>query len=294
MNPFIRLAFIALALIGIAVPAVARPLEVVASFSIVGDMVQRVAGDRARVTTLVGPDADAHVFQAGPSEARVVASARLFFVNGLGYDGWTRRLLVSTGSKATLVTVSAGVNPLDRGKGHADPHAWQDVTNAMIYVRNIAAALSAADPQNAAAYTASAKLYLGELESLDVSIRDGIRQVPQGSRRVITTHDAFGYFAQAYGVTFLAPLGISTEEQASAKGVAKLISQIRREKVRAVFVENISDARLITQIARETGTRVGGKLYSDALSSASGPAPSYAAMMRHNARLLTAAMSPAS
>lgn len=288
--------------------AAARPLDVVASFSIIGDMAGRVGGDDVKLTVLIGPDSDAHVFEPTPAQARSVAQADVILQNGLGFEPWLGRLARATGTKARLVVVSRSVVPLsivragqpgdhDHGHSHGpghDPHAWQDVRNAIVYVTNIAAALAAADPANAADYRARAETFSAELRRLDAGIRDSLARIPREQRRVITSHDAFGYFGSAYGITFLSPVGTSTEAQASARGVARLIGQIRREKIRVVFVENISDPRLIAQIARETGASLGAKLYSDALSGPDGPAPDYMAMMRHNTRLLTAAMAKGS
>lgn len=270
-------------------PANAEKLKVVASFSILGDMVARVADERVELTVLVGPDSDAHVFQPSPTQARAVAKARLFITNGLGFDAWASRLLKATKSRAKMI-VAAPINLPDP----RNPHAWQDVRIAITYVENVTGALTAADQVNAAFYELNAATYIQELRALDEAIRLAFAKIPQVRRRVITTHDAFGLLGSAYDIQFLAPLGISTENQASAKGVASLISQIKREKLSAIFVENISDVRLIRQIARETGVSIGGKLYSDALSKADGPASTYVAMMRHNAKLLTAAMAKGS
>jgi zinc/manganese transport system substrate-binding protein len=286
--------------------AAASQLKVVASFSILGDMATRVGGDDMKLTVLIGPDSDTHVFEPTPSHARSIAGADVILFNGLGFEPWLQRLARSSGTRARLVEASKSIAPLamnehEHGHGHAhdhagglDPHAWQNARHALLYVSNIAEAFAAADPANAAAYRARATAYSAELRQLDADIRARIAGVPEARRRVISSHDAFGYFGKAYGVTFLSPLGTSTEAQASAKGVARLIGQIRREKIRVVFVENISDPRLIGQIARETGARMGGRLYSDALSGRSGPAPTYVAMMRHNTRLLTGAMSEGS
>lgn len=286
--------------IAFASPAAAKKLEVVASFSIVGDMVARVGGEDVTVTVLIGPNGDAHTFEPTPAHARALAAADIVFANGLGFEPWLDRLATSANAKAKLVHVTKGLSARafddgDHGHNHAqDPHAWQDARNALIYVANIAQALAAKDPANAARYDARADAYAKDLRALDVDIRARFAAIPSRERRVITSHDAFGYFAAAYGIAFLAPLGTSTETQASAKGVARLITQIRRENIKAVFVENISDPRLIEQIARETGVKIGGKLYSDALSPKDGPAPDYLAMMRHNTALLTAAMASGS
>jgi len=279
------------ALLAGAAPARAERIKVVASFSILGDMAERVGGDRMELRTLAGLDSDAHVFEPTAADARAVARARILLINGLAFDAWAARLAKASGSPAKIVVASDGVKALSRASdGSPDPHAWQDARNALIYVANIASALAAADPSNADAYRANAATYADELRRLDADIRTEIARIPIAGRRVITTHDAFGYFAAAYDVRFSAPLGTSTEQQASAKGVARLIAQIKRENVTAVFVENISDPRLIEQISRETGVKIGGKLYSDALSTTAEPAPTYVAMMRHNVNLLTAAM----
>lgn len=278
-------AFLALFVaILLTAPAAAAKLKVVVTFSILGDMVEHVAGDNAEITTLVGPDADAHVFEPTPGDARAVKAASLVFANGRSFDSWIARLMKSTGTQARLVAVAERVGRT------RDPHVWQSPANAIICVEAIQNVLVAADTANAAAYKANAAAYTAELKALDAELRAAFAKIPKTQRRVITTHDAFGFLAAAYAVAFVAPLGISTEEQPSAKGIARLIAQIRRERIKAVFVENISDPRLIEQIARETGVKIGGKLYSDALSTKAGPAPTYVAMMRHNAKLLTAAM----
>lgn len=296
----IRAALLLLAILALAPQAAAKKLEVVASFSILGDMVARVGAEDVTVTVLIGPNGDAHTFEPTPAHARSLAAADIVFANGLGFEPWLDRLAKSANAKAKVVSVSKGISTRDfddHGHGHShaqDPHAWQDARNALVYVANIATALAAKDPVNAARHRARAEAYAKELRTLDTDIRASFASIPKGKRRVITSHDAFGYFAAAYGVEFLAPLGTSTEAQASAKGVARLIAQIRRENIKAVFVENISDPRLIEQIARETGVKIGGKLYSDALSPKDGAAPDYVAMMRHNTRLLTAAMASGS
>ncbi|MEQ1756436.1 MAG: zinc ABC transporter substrate-binding protein [Micropepsaceae bacterium] len=270
-------------------PCAAATLKVVASFSIIGDMTARVGGDDIDLTVLVGPDADVHVFQADPKRARAVASAQLFIANGRGLDAWASRLIKASGSKATLVNLTDAVT----GRP-GDPHAWQDVKNALAYVEALRLALATADPKKAFAYDQRASLLHAELLALERQVRTEFQLIPAVRRKAITTHDAFGFLGQAYGVEFIAPLGISTENQPSAKSVARLITQIRKERITAVFLENIADNRLISQIARETGIALGGRLYSDALSPASGPAASYICMMRHNVRLLTEAMAKGS
>jgi zinc/manganese transport system substrate-binding protein len=284
-----------LGLIGIVLAMAVSParaqdrLDVVASFSIIGDFVRNVGGDRVSVTTLVGPDGDAHVYTPAPADARKVADARLVIVNGLDFEGWLSRLVKSSGRKATIVTATTGIAPRKLGS-HADPHAWQSVANAKAYVANIRDALAAADPAGAETYRGNAQSYLEKLDALDREVRAAVAQIPQDRRKVISTHDAFGYLASAYGIEFVAPLGVSTESEASARDIARIITQIRTQKIPAVFLENISDSRLIRRISAETGARVGGTLYSDSLTDEKGDAPTYIDMVRHNIRALTGAL----
>jgi zinc/manganese transport system substrate-binding protein len=266
-------------------------LNVVASFSILGDFVRNVGGESVNVAVLVGPDSDAHVYAPTPSDAKKVADAKLVFVNGLGFEGWLPRLVKSAGGKATVVTVTAGIAPLRFGS-EADPHAWQSVANAKIYVANIRDALAAAAPGDAEGFKARAAVYLADLDALVREVREGIAKIPEGRRKVISTHNAFGYFAAAYGVEFIAPVGVSTESEASARDIAKIITQIRAARIPAVFLENITDPRLMGRISAETGARVGGTLYSDSLTGEKGDSPTYIAMVRHNIKALTSALSP--
>jgi zinc/manganese transport system substrate-binding protein len=285
------LALIYLALIAAISPARAQDrLNVVASFSILGDLARNVGGDRVNVTTLVGPDGDVHVYTPAPSDAQRIAGAKLMIINGLGLEGWLPRLLQSAASKAPIVVATQGIAPLKAGSD-ADPHAWQAVANARIYVTNIRDALVAADPADTAAFRANAESYLAKLDALDREVRGAIAQIPESRRKVISTHDAFGYFAQAYGIEFIAPLGVSTESEASARDIAGIITEIKTRKIPAVFLENISDPRLIRRISAETGARVGGILYSDSLTGEKGDAPTYIDMVRHNIKALTSALS---
>ncbi|MCW5653754.1 metal ABC transporter substrate-binding protein [Hydrogenophaga sp.] len=304
------LAAFALGVAAIAAPLHAQgstPIKTVASFSILGDLVQQVGGDRVQVDVLVGPGSDAHVFQPTPAQARVVGQARVVFANGLGFEGWMDRLLRTATYKGQQVVVSKGIQPLkeahdeDHGRDHGrkdhghthgetDPHAWQSVANVKVYVKNIAQGLCRADAAGCDSYDRNAQAYLSRLDALDSEIRAAWSAVPAEQRKVITSHDAFGYYARDHGVRFLAPQGVSTESEASAKGVAQLVRQIRQEQIRALFVESISDPRLIEQIARETGTRPSGALYSDSLSAPGGEASTYIDMMRFNTRALTAAV----
>jgi zinc/manganese transport system substrate-binding protein len=264
-------------------------LEVVASFSIIGDFVKNIGGDRVDVTTLVGPNGDVHVYTPAPSDAKKIADARLVIINGLGLEGWLPRLLQSSGSKAPITIATKGIAPLRLGSD-ADPHAWQSVANAKIYVANISQALVAADPADAQAFRANADRYAAALDALEVEVRAAVAQIPSERRKVISTHDAFGYFAASYGVEFIAPSGVSTETEPSARDVARIIGQIRSANIPAVFLENFGDPRLVSRIAAETGAKVGGTLFSDALTDEKGACPTYIEMVRHNIKALTSAL----
>ena len=295
------LAATALAALFVAPGARAQDrLNVIATFSILGDFVKNVGGDRLEVATLVGPNGNAHVYAPSPGDAKKVADAKLVFVNGLGFEGWLERLVKASGTKAPIVVATKGIKPLERAgehghdhdhdHGRADPHAWQSVANAKTYVANIRDALIAADPAGKDAYLANAAAYLAKLDALERDVREVIAKIPADRRRVITSHSAFGYFQDAYGVSFTAPQGVSTEAEASAKDVAAIIAQIRKQKVAAVFLENVTDPRLVEQIARETGAKVGGTLYSDALTDDRGDATTYIDLIRHNLRQLASAL----
>lgn len=276
-------------------PAAAQEkLKVLATFSILGDLVRNVGGDRVEVATLVGPNSDAHVYAPAPADAKKVADAKVVLTNGLGYEGWMGRLLKASGTKAPVAIATKGVKERkaqdSHGHGGADPHAWQSVANVKVYVANIRDALIAADPAGKSAYEANAAAYLGKLDALDQEVKAAVSAIPTDRRRIITTHDAFGYFQQAYGVTFIAPQGVSTEAEPSARDVARIITQVKKQKIPAVFLENITDPRLMERIAQETGARVGGKLYSDALTDDKGDAPNYIELMRHNVKQIAAAL----
>ena len=280
------LAVIAMAGLPAMAQEVSKPLRAVATFSILGDLVRQVGGDRVTVSTLVGPDADAHGYNPAPGDARTLLEANVVFVNGIGLEGWIDRLIKASGTKAPVVTASKGVTTIageERGHDHGiDPHAWQSIPNAKLYVANIRDALARIDRDHAAVFAANAAAYLARLDALDKEARTAISAIPPDRRRIITTHDAFGYFAAAYGMTFIAPQGVSSESEASPRDVARIIRQIRKDKIPAVFLENIADPRLMQQIAKESGARIGGKVYSDALSRSDGPAPTYLDMMTNN------------
>ena len=332
---FVQLMAIALLAMMLGPVRAESRLDVVATFSILGDMVKQVGGDRVKVTSLVGPDGDTHVYRPTPKAAKAIAQTKVLFVNGLEFEGWIERLVESSGFKGRMVTATVGIEALkmeeeghhddhdkhgkkdhhdDHAKhgkkddhddhdkhgkkdghehhnhGEYDPHAWHSLANARIYVRNIVDGLAAADPQGAKAYRANAERYIKEIKSLESEMEKAMKSISADGRKVVTPHDAFGYLGSTYGIKFLAPVGISTEAEASAGDVAKLIRQIKKEKISAIFVENITDRRLLDQIVRETGARVGGTLYSDALSKANGPAGTYLDLMRHNIRTLVKAL----
>ncbi len=267
----------------IALPAAAQDddVQIVASFSILGDMVEQVVGERATVTTIVGPDADAHVYQPSVADARAVAEADVVFVNGLGFETWSNTLIAESGTRAVVHVATVGITPI-KVDGETDPHAWNSLTNGMTYVRNIADAMAEAMPEYADEFAANAAAYIAELEALDAETRERLAELPAERRTVVTAHDAFGYLADAYGLTFLAPVGIDTEAEPSARELAALIEQLQAQGAAALFVENITSPALVQQISDETGIAIGGRLYSDALSERGGPATSYLAMFQHN------------
>jgi zinc/manganese transport system substrate-binding protein len=296
-------AVAALALIlwaGLASAAETKPVRVVATFSILADLVRQVGGAHVAVSTLVGPDSDVHSFSPAPGDAKLLAQADLVVVNGLGLEGWIDRLVRASGTKATIVTASKGVKTIADADPHdhpghdhgVDPHAWQNVANVKVYVANIRDGLAKVDPAHAADYAAAATAYSAGLDALDRDVRAALGRIPPENRRIITTHDAFGYFAAAYGLTILAPQGVSTESEASPRDVAAIIRQIKREKVPAVFLETVSDPRQMERIAKESGARIGGEIHSDALSAATGPAPTYVAMIRANLKAFDDALAP--
>jgi zinc/manganese transport system substrate-binding protein len=310
--------------------ATAAELKVVASFSIIADFAKNVGGNRVDITTIVGPDGDAHVYEPRPADAVAVSKADVVLVNGLAFEGFLKRLIDTSGTRAPVVELTKGVQPLklsEEPAGHAhpeaeeeeghdhkaeeaghshetaeahdheghhhgefDPHAWQSIKNAEIYVKNIAGAFCEVDKAGCATYTANSQAYIAKLATLNEKLKTEIAAIPPEKRTIITSHDAFGYFEHAYGLEFLAPEGISTDSEASAADVAKLVDQIRHDKASAIFVENITDKRLMDQIAKETGLKVGGTLYSDALSTADGPAATYIDMINHNIDTIKAAV----
>ncbi len=287
----------------------ADKLKVVATFSILGDLSQRVAGDHATIISLVGPDGDAHVFEPGPRESAALAGADVLVANGLGFEPWLERLSEAAGFKGTLVVATDGVTPLpasheeeagteaageeagdDHDHGAFDPHAFQDLANGQIYVANIAKGLSAADPAHAADFQANARRLAADMAALDASLKAEFASIPAEDRRILTSHDAFAYFSRAYGIDFVSIHGFSTEAEPSAQDLARIIEQSRDGKIKAIFLENMADPRLAETVAGESGVRIGGRLYADALSPENGPAPDYLSLFRYNAKQLLEAL----
>ena len=288
-------AALALGLAFAAFPAAlaADKIKVVASFSILGDMVEQVTRDLAEITTIVGPDADAHVYTPNTGDARAVADADVIFVNGMGVETWSQTLIETSGTKATVLVATDGITPL-KVEGEIDPHAWNTLTNGMIYVDNVASGMAAADPTNADAYKANAEAYKARLHGLHDRAVAELARLPADSKTVVTAHDAFGYLADGYGLTFLAPVGIDTEAEPSARQLAELIDHLKTVGAGALFVENITSPALVRQISRETGIEIGGRLFSDALSERGGPATSYEKMFEHNLGVLVSALDKSS
>jgi zinc/manganese transport system substrate-binding protein len=274
-----------------AMPTLAQDgVPVVATFSILGDFVKNVGGDRVEVTTLVGPNGDVHAYSPTPTDAAKLSLAKVVFVNGLGLEGWMTRLVTASATKVLIVVATDGVTPGDMkdknktGRVVPDPHAWQSIANARIYVANIRDGLTKVNPAVASIYDTNTKSYLVKLDALEKEVKAAIAKIPADRRKIITNHAAFGYFGDAYGMEFIAPEGLSTDSEPSASDVAKIITQIRTQKIPAVFLENVTDPRLMQQIAEDSGGKIGGKLYSDALSGPNGPASTYIELMRNNVR----------
>ncbi|MHB2095013.1 metal ABC transporter substrate-binding protein [Pantoea dispersa] len=271
----------------------AKTVDAVASFTVLADIVKQVGGDHVKVKSLVGPDGDPHTFEPTPQDSQALAQADVVFVSGLGMEGWMDRLISASGYKGTVVVASNGVNTRkmeEDGKTITDPHAWNSMHNGVIYATNVMNALIKADPDDAADIRHSGERYIQQLQKLDGWAKSEFAGVAPSKRKVLTSHDAFGYFGQRYGVTFLAPVGFSTEAEASASDVAAIIKQLRAEHITTYFMENQTDPRLVKQIASETGAQPGGELYPEALSAASGPAPTYKAAFKHNVETLLHSM----
>jgi zinc/manganese transport system substrate-binding protein len=292
---FLLLSVVLSSVMSLSAHAKAR-VPVVASFSVLGDLVTQIGKPYVDVTTIVGPDSDVHVYRPRPQDAKAVTAAKLLVVNGLGLEGWIPRLEQSAGFKGVTVVASTGIKTRqmpsedDPTVEITDPHAWNSVKNVEQYVVNIKNGLIQADPTHQATYEKNTQAYLNQLKQLSDDIHQQIQSIPQAHRTMITSHDAFQYYGHEYGIHFLAPQGVSTESEPSAADVASIISQIRQQHIPAIFMENITNNRVIEQIARETGTKIGGKLYSDALSPANGPASHYIDFMRYNTTMLVSAL----
>ncbi|MGG6896559.1 MULTISPECIES: metal ABC transporter solute-binding protein, Zn/Mn family [Rhizobium] len=287
-------AFIAF---GVAAPASAETLNVVASFTVLADVVKHVGGDHVKVSSLVGPNGDPHEFEPSPADAKTLNAAKVVFVSGEGLEGWMDRLIIASGYKGSPVVASECINTrtmVDDGKTVIDPHVWNSPVNVKVWVGNIEKALSAADPADAADFKANAERYTKVLTELDAYAHSKFDKIPEDRRKVLTSHDAFGYFGREYKVSFLSPLGVSTETEASAANVAKLIEQIKTEHVKTYFFENSNDPRLVKQVAKATGAEPGGELYVESLSKANGPASTYEKMFRYNVDQIAAAMAKSS
>lgn len=283
----------ALALSLLAQGVQAKTLNVVASFSILGDITQQVGGDHVKVTTLVGPDGDPHTFEPSPKDSAALSKADVVVVNGLGLEGWLDRLVKASGFKGTLVVASTGVPThtlVEDGETITDPHAWNSAANGALYARNVLNGLIKADPEEKVALEAAGKSYITQLTELDSWGKARFQPIPTAKRKVLTSHDAFGYFGRAYGVTFIAPQGLSSESEASAAQVAAIITQIKADGVKTWFMENQLDPRLVKQIASATGAQPGGELYPEALSAKGGVADTYVKAFRHNVDTLVNSM----
>jgi zinc/manganese transport system substrate-binding protein len=274
-----------LSLVAATAVAAEEKIKIVASFSILGDMVEQVIGEHASVTTIVGPDADAHIYQPSLADARSVADADVIFVNGLGFETWSDTLIAESGTKATVHIATDGITPV-LVDGEVDPHAWNSLLNGVVYVTNIADVLKQKLPEHANDIDANTSAYIAKLNALDAETKAALAELGDDKRTVVTAHDAFGYLADAYGMNFLAPVGIDSEAEPSAQELA----QLKQDGAAALFVENIASPALVQQISDETGLEVGGRLFSDALSERGGPATSYLAMFEHNLGTLLEAL----
>lgn len=273
-----------LILLMLACPSFAKPF-VVATFSILGDMVHEIGQDKIDVKVLVGSNQDSHVYEPRPQDAKDLGRADLVVVNGLGFEGWLDRLIEASGFKGAILVATTGISPLEKkshGKLRKDPHAWHSLKNAQIYVDNIVKGLSTLMPGEATFFKTRGEAYKKSLENLHQETAQALKPIPFEKRKVITGHDAFAYLGREFGITFSSPQGISTEAEPSAKAIAALIGLIKQEKIKAIFIENISNPRLVEQIARESGVQIGGTLYSDALSKPETEANTYLKMMKLN------------
>lgn len=286
---FLASLFTGLSFIVATTVAAQDKMKVVASFSILGDMVKQVVGEHASIITIVGPDADAHIYQPSIADARSVADADVIFVNGLGFETWSETLIAKSGTNGSVHVATENITPI-LINGEVDPHAWNSLQNGIVYVTNIAEVLKQKMPEHAEEISKNTASYVEKLKALDVETKASLAELAPDQRTVVTAHDAFGYLADAYSINFLAPVGIDSKAEPSAQGLAKLIKQLKADGAAALFVENITSPALVQQISDETGLEIGGRLFSDALSERGGPAKSYLAMFEHNLVTLIAAL----
>ena len=287
MIPSLRCVF-SLYLLGLAFASTvvadnkpASPIQVVTSFSILEDLVKVIGGEQVEVVNLVGRNSDAHLYQPKPADLVAISRAQLVVFNGLGFEGWISRLIENTKYKNTQLVASSGVNTLAH-EGEIDPHAWQSFINIRIYINNITRTLNELRPKDAAIFNEREAEYLHKLDSLEKRLLAKLAMTPREHRIVVTSHDAFSYLGRELDIQFLAPVGYGAEVDATAMAVSAVINQVREHDVKAMFVENMTDPRLLQSIANDTGVVIGGRLYSDALSELGGPAGGYYEMMQHN------------
>jgi len=286
---------VALAVAGILLTpmVMAKTVNTVASFSVLADIVKEVGGEHVKVKSLVGPDGDPHSFEPTPQDSQALAKADVVFVSGLGLEGWMDRLISASEYKGKVIVSSEGIETRsmeEDGKTITDPHAWNSMKNGVVYANNVMNALIAADPEDAAYFRQQGSAYIAQLTKLDSWAAKSFAEIPQAKRKVLTSHDAFGYFGQRYGVSFLSPVGFSTESEASASDVAKLITQLKTEHIHSYFIENQTDPRLVKQIASASGAQSGGELYPEALTKKGGAADTYVAAFKHNVNAMVASM----
>lgn len=273
--------------------SMAKTVNAVASFTVLADIVKQVGGDQVKVKSLVGPDGDPHTFEPTPQDSLALSKADVVFVSGLGLEGWMDRLVTASGYKGQPVVASHGVTTRsmeEEGVSITDPHAWNSMQNGVIYATNVMNALIKADPDDAAAIRQRGENYIQQLKKLDSWAKTAFQAIPLEKRKVLTSHDAFGYFGQRYDVSFLAPVGFSTEAEASASDVGSLIDQLKQQHINSYFIENQTDPRLVKQIASATDAQPGGELYPEALSATSGPAATYEAAFKHNVNAMLSSM----
>jgi zinc/manganese transport system substrate-binding protein len=301
-RPFLVLASVAALLVGAAGTQAADKPRVVATFSVIGDMVRNVAGDRVELTTIVGPGGDTELYQPTAADAGAVARAQVLFMNGLNdqFEPWLEPLLKKADFKGTKVVVSRGAKILTAEDEHTsdgrekaaaiDQHAWLDTRNGTVYVKNIAEALARADAANAASYREAAARYTKEIEAAGEWARAEMKTVPAAKRRVISSHDSLQYLAKEFAITLISIHGWTNDTEPSAAQLAALARQIKQERVRALFLDNMTDPRATERVAQETGVTIAGTIYGDALSKPGGEADSYIKMLRHNIAVLKAGM----